>query len=77
MVGSAIRLIGTPGGTQGFTTILELQAEGSAEVDNTYLDIFTSHWLLPPDDPAMDKNGNGRIDFVDFAELASKWQGKY
>lgn len=28
LVGEAVRIIGTPGGSQGFTTILELQAEG-------------------------------------------------
>jgi len=30
-VGDAVRIIGSPGGTQGFTTILELEAQGSID----------------------------------------------
>ncbi len=75
--GTAIRIIGTGGGTKSFTTIMELQAEGSVIVDITYLAIFADYWLNTPDDPAMDINSDGTINFVDFIHLASEWQGNY
>ena len=75
--GTAIRIIGTAGGINSFTTILELEAQGSVIVDTSYLGIFANHWLKVADDQAMDINNDDLINFIDFAELANKWQKKY
>jgi hypothetical protein len=50
-VGDAIRIRGTPGGTLGYTTIMELEVEGSLDpnADNivNFLDFgeLASNWL--------------------------------
>lgn len=75
--GTAIRIIGTPGGTKGFTTIIELETQGSVIVDMQYLAEFAKCWLIAPNDPAMDTNENGIVDIIDFAVLSENWQRGY
>jgi len=73
--GTAIRIIGTPGGTKSFTTIMELQAQGhTIESLGLYkLNQLASYWLTAPDDPSMDINDDGIINLVEFDALVSEF----
>jgi len=80
-IGEAIRIRGTPGGTLGYTTIMELEVEGnlnpnlydSAFVDFRDISLFSSYWLNAPAKIGLDINGDNIVNFVDFAEFASNW----
>jgi len=87
-VGDAIRIRGIPGGTLGYTTIMELEVggsldpsspgifgdvDGSAFVDSKDLSLLASHWLNAPAETGLDINGDNIVNFVDFAEFASNW----
>lgn len=80
-VGEAIRIRGTPGGTLGYTTIMELETEGSLDpnlygsafVDFRDLLFLSSYWLNAPDQTGLDTNADNMINFVDFAESANNW----
>lgn len=80
-VGDAIRIRGTPGGTLGYTTIMELEVEGSL-VPNLYgsvfgdfrdLSLLFSYWLNIPDQTGLDTNADNIVNFADFAEFAGNW----
>jgi len=73
-IGTAIRIIGTAGGTNSFTTIMELEAHGDLIVNMEYLRIFAEYWMAGPGDLPLDVNKDGIINMIDFADLASKWQ---
>jgi len=83
-VGDAIRIRGTPGGTLGYTTIMELEVEGrlnpnlhdSAFVDFRDLSLLSSYWLKSPDQTGLDTNADNVVNFADFAEFASNWAGR-
>jgi ADP-ribosylglycohydrolase len=80
-VGEAIRIRGTPGGTLGYTTIMELETEGSLDpnlygpafVDFRDLLFLSSYWLNAPDQTRLDTNADNMINFADFAEFANNW----
>ncbi|MCF7955854.1 MAG: ADP-ribosylglycohydrolase family protein, partial [Phycisphaerae bacterium] len=73
-VGTAIRIIGTAGGTNSFTTIMELEADGDLIVNMEYLRVFAEHWMATTGALPLDINKDGIINMIDFADLASKWQ---
>lgn len=75
--GTAIRIIGTPGGSKRFTTIMELEPDGDLLVDEVFLRTFAQQWLATPDDTAMDINSDGILNLVDFADMAARWQQTY
>jgi ADP-ribosylglycohydrolase len=69
--GTAIRIIGTPGGTNSFTTILELECDGSisAEVNDDLIELF-DNWLGVPAATVEDFNLDGILNFLEFADLS-------
>ncbi|MHC4439901.1 MAG: ADP-ribosylglycohydrolase family protein [Planctomycetota bacterium] len=83
-IGDAIRIRGTPGGTLGYTTIMEIEVGGrlnpnlydSAIVDFRDILLFSSYWLNAPAKTGLDTNSDNIVNFVDFAEFAGNWPGR-
>ena len=83
-VGEAIRIRGTPAGTLGYTTIMELEVGGNlnlnlhgpAFADFRDLSLLSSYWLNAPAGTGLDINADNIVNFVDFAEFASNWPGR-
>jgi hypothetical protein len=59
---------GVPGGDAVFSFYLRY-----ASVDFDDLDVMATQWLGPPGTPSADMNGDGIVNFADFAILAEYW----
>ncbi|MFI4912704.1 MAG: ADP-ribosylglycohydrolase family protein [Sedimentisphaeraceae bacterium JB056] len=82
VVTDTFRIIGSPGGLLGYTTILELEAEGGLyrtfgdfnkdlKVDYLDLALLASNWKTNSTD--IDCNGDGFVNDIDLVAFADSW----